>query len=372
MKFDWYRIAKLEFEIIIAAATGEVNRYMNYIGSKYSLIDFLETSIEKTLKSYNETKTPSEMVFADLFAGTGVVSGSFKKRGYSIIANDIQYYSYVITKHMIENNGNLDKDRCARLIKELNDLHGVEGFIYRNYSFEGTEGQEFRRMYFTDYNAKKCDAIRIAIENWLLEGRINEHEYFFLLGSLLNSIDKYANTASVYGAYLKNIKKSALKDMQLEALPIMQGSVNCKVCNEDISQLIRKVSGDILYLDPPYNARQYCSNYHLLETIARYDNPVIKGKTGLRDYTNQKSVFCIKSKVVGAFDDLIKNAKFKYIFLSYNNEGLMPFDIIEKIMKKYGKYRVYMKQYRRYKADNARDCKSDSTVEYLHCLIKED
>lgn len=108
------------------------------------------------------------------------------------------------------------------------------------------------------------------------------------MGSLLNSIDKYANTASVYGAYLKKLKKSALKEMELVALPIMQGNVECKVYNEDISELIKNVSGDILYLDPPYNARQYCSNYHLLETIARYDNPEIKGKTGLRDYADQK------------------------------------------------------------------------------------
>lgn len=344
---------------------------MNYIGSKFSLIDFLETSINKTLKSYNESRAPSEMVFADLFAGTGVVSGSFKKQGYSIIANDIQYYSYVITKHMIENNGNLDKDRCNKLINELNHLKGIEGFIYKNYSYGGTEGQKFRRMYFSDFNAKKCDAIRITIEYWRNKGRINEHEYFFLLGSLINSIDKYANTASVYGAYLKKLKKTALKEMELVSLPIMQGSVDCKVYNEDISKLIKYVSGDILYLDPPYNARQYCSNYHLLETIARYDNPNIKGKTGLRDYSSQKSVFCIKNKVAGAFNELIMNAKFKYIFLSYNNEGLMSFDTIEKIMRRYGKYKVYMQQYRRFKADNARDSKSDSTIEYLHCLVKE-
>ena len=92
----------------------------------------------------------------------------------------------------------------------------------------------------------------------------------------------------------------------------------------------------------------------------------------MRDYADQKSVFCIKNKVADAFNELIKNAKFKYIFLSYNNEGLMSFDTIEKIMRKYGKYKVYMQQYRRFKADNARDCKSDSTIEYLHCLVKED
>lgn len=344
---------------------------MNYIGSKYSLIEFLKASISKTLEISGETRTPNEMVFADLMAGTGVVSGSFKQDGYSIIANDIQYYSYVITKHMIENNGNLDMERCSKLIEELNAIDGVEGFVYNNYSFEGTEGQEFRRMYFTEYNAKKCDAIRMAIENKHNNHIINDNEYYFLLGSLINSIDKYANTASVYGAYLKKFKKSALKEMILEPLPIMHGQVECKVYNENVSDLIKQVSGDILYLDPPYNARQYCTNYHLLETIARYDNPIIHGKTGLREYSEQKSDFCIKAKVEKTFSEIIENANFKYIFLSYNNEGIMPFQTIEKIMKKHGKYRFEMQEYKRFKADNARESKADKTVECLHCLIKK-
>jgi len=344
---------------------------MNYIGSKYSIVDFIKSSIDTVLKHNNEERTAGEMVFADLFAGTGVVCGYFKQEGYSIIANDIQYYSYVITKHIVENNGNLDENRCAQLIEELNTLEGVEGFIYKNYCFEGTEGQEYRRMYFTEYNAKKCDAIRIAIEEKYKAKTISENEYFFLLGSLINSIDKYANTASVYGAYLKHLKKSALKEMKLEPLPIIPRRVEGKVFNEDINELVNHVSGDILYLDPPYNARQYCTNYHLLETIARYDNPIIHGKTGLREYSDQKSVFCMKSKVEKAFAELIKNAKFKYIFLSYNNEGLMSCDTIERIMKKYGKYKLFIQDHRRYKADNARETKADMTVEYLHCLVKK-
>ena len=344
---------------------------MNYIGSKYSLIEFLQTSINKTLQARGESRQPSEMVFADLLAGTGVVASAFKEQGYQVLANDVQYYSYAVCKHLVENGETLDKPRCDELIKELNDLQGVEGFIYKNYSFEGTEGQEFRRMYFSAHNAKKCDAIRQKIEEWLQSGTVSESEYFFLLGSLINSIDKYANTASVYGAYLKKLKKSAEKEMVLSPLPIVQGQADCKAYNEDIATLIEKVEGDILYLDPPYNARQYCSNYHLLETIARYDSPEIKGKTGLRDYSAQKSDFCMKEKVADAFAHIIKHAKFKYIFLSYNNEGLMSFDTIEKIMKKHGKYKVYMQQYRRFKADSARDSKADSTVEYLHCLVKE-
>ena len=343
---------------------------MNYIGSKFSLIDFLTTSIDKTLESNEEMRTPEEMVFADLLAGTGVVCQSFAERGYSVLANDIQYYSYVLNKNLLENAGRLNKERCDALITELNELNGVEGFIYKNYSFGGTEGQEHRRMYFSDYNAKKCDAIRQKTEQMFNDGKIDENEYFFLLASLLSSADKYANTASVYGAYLKTLKKTAQKEMILTAMPLSDKQYNAKVYNKNIIDLLDEVSGDILYLDPPYNARQYCTNYHLLETIAKYDNPEIKGKTGLREYSAQKSAFCMSGQVDEFFSEIIKKAQFKYIFLSYNNEGLMSFDKIEKIMRKHGKYKVYMKEYHRYKADSKRETKADNTVEYLHCLIK--
>ncbi|WDC85714.1 DNA adenine methylase [Caloramator sp. mosi_1] len=145
------------------------------------------------------------------------------------------------------------------------------------------------------------------------------------------------------------------------------------VYNKDVNELIREIEGDILYLDPPYNTRQYCANYHLLETIARYDNPEIVGKTGLRKDDNLKSKYCSKRTVEGVFEDLIANAKFKYIFLSYNNEGLMDLETIEKIMGKYGEYRLFTKEnYKRFRADKKdnRNHKADFTIEYLHCLIK--
>ena len=107
---------------------------MNYIGSKYSLIDFLKQSIDKTLTACGEKRQPSEMVFADLLSGTGVVCGAFKEQGYNVVANDLQYYSYVVTKHIVENGDNLNKERCENLIEQLNQLDGKEGFIYKNYS----------------------------------------------------------------------------------------------------------------------------------------------------------------------------------------------------------------------------------------------
>ena len=83
----------------------------------------------------------------------------------------------------------------------------------------------------------------------------------------------------MYGAFLKQIKKSAAKDFELELLPIIPSDKESEAHNENINDLIKKIEGDILYLDPPYNARQYCTNYHVLETIARYDAPELKGKT---------------------------------------------------------------------------------------------
>ena len=128
------------------------------------------------------------------------------------------------------------------------------------------------------------------------------------------------------------------------------------------------MQGDVLYLDPPYNHRQYAPNYHLLETIAKYDNPKIKGKTGLRDYSNQKSKFSQKKDVLKSFENIIQKANVKYIFLSYNNEGLMTEEEVKTIMSKRGKYGIFKKEYNRFKADKTenRNHTANSVVEYLH------
>lgn len=332
---------------------------MNYIGSKQSLLDFLETTIEE----FTGYKEGDSFVFGDLFAGTGVVGQRYKEKGHSVISNDIQYYSYVLNKHYIENIPELDDS----LLEYFNNLNPVKGFIYNNYC----EGSGSGRNYFTNENGMKCDAVRIELERLYRAGEINDNLYFYYLASLINSIDKYANTASVYGAFLKHIKKPAQKEFMLELLPVGNGNIG-KVYNEDINELIKKVGGDVLYIDPPYNNRQYCSNYHVLETIAKYDTPKLRGVTGLRDETYQKSKYCSKRTVIDIFEDLIKNADFKYIILSYNNEGLMGLKTIKDIMSKYGEYDFFTKEYRRFKADRDenRTIAADITTEYLHCLRK--
>ena len=186
---------------------------------------------------------------------------------------------------------------------------------------------------------------------------------------MLESIDKVANTASVYGAYLKKIKKSALKSLNLQPVELIKNAQTHEVYNEDANQLIERLHTDILYLDPPYNQRQYSANYHVLETIAKYDNPTLYGKTGMRDCASQKSDFCNRRKVIQAFEHLIQSTDAKYIFLSYNNEGLMSFDEIQRVLASRGDYGVFTQQYSRFKADkesNNRHISADTTTEFLH------
>ena len=345
---------------------------MNYIGSKFSILEY----IDDTINDFILVKKKN-LVLCDIFSGTAAVGKYFKKKGYSIISNDIEYYSFITAKHYIENNKELE---FAALAKEniepfsyLNNIPLQKGFIYKNYSLAGTKSQEYERQYFSDENAQKIDAIRIQIESWKKENKITEGEYAYLIASLIESADKVANTASVYEAFLKHLKSSAQKPLTLTPVETIIND-NCqilKVYNKDCNELIKEIKGDILYLDPPYNTRKYDTNYHILETIALYDDPKIKGKTGVREETTKKSKYCIKKEAASALENLIKEANFKYILLSYNDEGIIPLEEIEKNMSKYGRYQRYEKKHKRYKADNKRTYLKDSTIEYIHCLEKE-
>jgi adenine-specific DNA-methyltransferase len=252
----------------------------------------------------------------------------------------------------------------------LNNLPLEKGFIFNNYSSGGTETQEFQRTYFSDENAKICDTIRKKIETWKESNKINQDEYFYLLACLIEATDKKANTASVYGAFLKHLKKTANEKISLKPLEIIESNLPNQAYNQDVNQFLKNIYSEILYLDPPYNTRVYGDNYHILETIAKYDNPEIKGKTGNRT-EKVKSKYSSKTQVKEAFLELMTKANANYIFLSYNNEGLLSLDEIKEIMSTRGEYGFFEKEYQRFKADKTenRNHKAKKTTEYLHYVI---
>ncbi|MBF7068490.1 DNA adenine methylase [Campylobacter volucris] len=334
---------------------------MNYIGSKVKLLDFLFDSINDILLKNNINL--EQCTFIDLFAGTSAVGKKFKNRVKKIISNDKEFYSFVLAKNYIENTMKIDREK--ELIEKLNNIaktNPIKGKIYKHYALGGGEN----RQYFSDENALKIDSIRTQIAKWKVEHFINEQEYYFLLASLLETADKVANTASVYGAFLKKLKETANKSMNLVSAEFEVSQNRHLVFNSNSNELIKKIKGDILYLDPPYNSREYGANYHLLNTIALYDDFIPKGITGLRNY--EKSNWCKKKLVYQTLDDLIKHSRVKFVFLSYNDEGLLDFNDIKQIFEKYGEYDYIKQDYQRYKSDSSRNQKQNKTTEYLHIL----
>lgn len=314
---------------------------LNYIGSKKTLFNSILSVCKWHISDLDNRN------FADLFAGTGTVAFNMKKYCKKIEANDLEYYSYIINSALLKCNYS---KKLEKIIKECNNLDPIEGLIYKNFSPDG----DSHRMFFINDNSKKCDSMRQYIHSLYSKNKITVNEYNFLLASLLVSIDKVANTSSVYGAYLKKFKKSALKDIILKPIHTSSDNLNCEneVYNFDIEELVKDKKFDIVYLDPPYNHRQYSCNYSPLNYIAQYDKNInLNGKTGLMPKYN-KSSFCSKVNAKTAFTNLINNLECNYIILSYNNEGLLKFDDLKEILLKKGNIILYKIKYNKFKAQN--------------------
>lgn len=321
---------------------------MRYLGNKTKLLGFIDNVIKKY-------KIEGE-VFADLFSGTGAVSDYFKDK-YKIISNDWMYYAFVLSKAKTMNSKipefNPFKKKFGilpfewlnqRVYKPTNEY-----FIYNNY----TPINE--RMFFIESNAIKIDGIRIDIEDLYQENLLEENEYFYLLASLLESVTKVSNTSGTYEAFFKFWESRANKSFVLEPLAMEYKNVfaaDNRCFNEDANKLARTIEGDILYVDTPYTITQYASAYHILETIARYDDPEISGKTGRRQKDRKMSGFSRKKDVKVFFEDLFRQANFKHVLISYSNQGLVSLEELVEIAKKFavdGIVNVEELPYREYK-----------------------
>lgn len=314
---------------------------MRYLGNKTRMLQNIDSFIQE-LHIKGET-------FCDLFAGSASVADHFKDR-YKIIANDLLVSSYYFAKAKISNSEIPHFDNFIETkgtdpfsyFSERKYKKTQNHFLWMNYSPKGN------RMFFTEDIANQIDGIRLELDELLKNNVISQKEFDFLLASLLETIMGLSNTTGTYEAFLKEWDSRALKSFTFEPLTLENKTLysnNNIVFNSDSNELIKKIKGDILYLDTPYTITDYNSAYHLLETVANYDNPDIKGITGRRVNKKEKSAYSIDKKVAAAYEDLIKNASFEHIIISYSTQSLLPIDSLIEILKKYTSEEVVVKFY---------------------------
>lgn len=325
---------------------------MRFIGCKTLLLDNIKAVIDE--------KAPDAKSFCDVFSGTSTVARYFKQ-WYEVYSNDILYFSYVLQRGTVECDAVptfsllKEKKKMGDPIDYFNGLsvEDMQTLAQEKRFFQNTYAPTGGRMYMNDDNALRIDYARNQVEDWKNEGLLSEDEYFYLVACIVEGIPFVSNISGTYGAFHKEWERRSFKAYEVYKLPVITNGKKNKCFNMNGADMLKQVTGDILYIDPPYNSRQYLQNYHVLETAAKYDYPEVRGVTAQRPYENNKSDFCLKTRVADAFDELIKNAQFKHIILSYSTDGLMTPKEIEGVMKKYGKpdtFQITLLPYRRYKS----------------------
>lgn len=353
---------------------------LRFIGSKSNLLLPIQKIIEQHCgKNINK-------ICGDLFCGTAAVSKHFKKLGYSVVANDNLVFCSLLAKATLLIN---EEPKFVKLIESkeiptnslgkilaipydhvleyLNKLSGTAGFIYNEYS--PTKGDKiYQRKYFAEKNAKKIDSIREKINKWQIDNLITDAESALLISDLIRATNKVANIAGTYGYFLKEWDPRAEKDLVLRRSEIIPSNKQHLVYQEDANELVKRIKCDILYLDPPYTWRHYGAYYHILETIARWDNPKVKGLSGLRPWEDSKSRYCYRNDALNALQELVENSNANHIFLSYSNDGMISHEQICKILESFERPKIHEIKYRRYKSSNG--IKENVVMERIYYVKK--
>ena len=347
---------------------------MRYIGNKTRLLGFITSALDR-LGVPNGTAH-------DAFAGTSAVGRALKARGWRVASSDLMTYSYVFQRAYVVAQreppiaelraGDPELRRALRSPRfrdRAQDRNGSRLGVVAEYLerwLEPTPGfftAHFagERMYFTPENAQRIDAVRTTLHRWRSEGLIGDDAYYLLLAALIEGADRVANTAGVYAAYIKSWQPNALRPLRLELLHPMKGIPGSTAHREDATDVARALGPvDLLYVDPPYNSRQYPGYYHVPELIARGWSdaiPTLRGKTGLLPADGQRSAWCSARHVRQALVELLEATGARHVLVSYNSEGLLPENVLKATLRDAsidGRVACFRKTYRRYRADSDR------------------
>ena len=323
-----------------------------YLGNKFKLLDSIKDLVKKKCGDYSS--------FIDLFSGTGVVANSFNSDKVKIITNDLLYSNYVIAKSFFETTKS-----PVGILKKIESLNSINTDKANYFS------KNFGNKYFTRDNAIKIGAIREKIEKI----STNANEKFILITSLIYAADRIANTVGHYDAYRENLDTRGKLALQVPNMDYSKNKNN-KVYCMDSNILANEIKGDVVYIDPPYNSRQYSDTYHLLDNLALWKKPEVFGKAKKMDRSHIKSKYCSKDAVL-EFQGLITKLNTKHIIVSYNNtentkhgrsNAKISFNQIKNILMKKGKTEINQIDF---KAFTTGKSKTDNHKEILfYCRVK--
>ena len=340
---------------------------MKYIWNKTRLINFIKESLDDSWVIYRWKKV------YDLFCWTWSVSSFFLENDCEVFSCDNMTYSIAEQYRKLyfreepefqELKNKYWISSLDEVLKYLNELEWFSWYFFDNFC----ENWKHKRKFFSDWNAKKIDAIRQKIDE--RKDLIPYEKYMFLLWILMNAADFVSNTAWTYWAFLKIWRTMALKEINL----IKPDFIKTWKMNIFLGDVIKFVESqpevDVAYMDPPYNTRQYPAYFSTLESIVVYDKQELKWKAWLRNYDDQKSKFSIKKDVLNEFSCLISKIKAKNIVLSYSTEGIMKINDIIEVFERYWVTKVYGHDYRRFKTNAWTDC--DTNLKELVFICKKE
>jgi adenine-specific DNA-methyltransferase len=339
-------------------------RRLNYIGSKYNLLEWITNTLQE-VTGWTDFK---ERIVGDLFAGTGIVSYHFRQKGARVVSNDAELYSSIIAGAMTVG---VYTSLCAEFIQTLNreldrefyrDTVGTVTRLYSPY-------KENERKFFTVDNAQRIDYLRKRIAEFEFPAG---YDRIFMIASLIISADAVSNVPAVYGCYLKEFKTKAqhtlvLRPVHQNRIPFLQGSM---MFHQDVLQrsVLYARPFDVVYIDPPYNERQYSKNYFPLNIIAcsPSSDVTVTGKTGIPTDCFL-SPFCQTKKVAEAFRTVLGNlSNAKWVLISYSSEGLLSRNTLETLLSEFGEVTVRERDYKRFKSFEYNE--TGTVQEYLFCI----
>lgn len=307
-----------------------------YTGSKYKLANW----ISELILEYCEGKS-----FCDIFAGTAVMSKMMLEQVDDIYINDFLFSNEVIYKAFFDQQS-FDIEKLEKVKDDFEKLN--VSALSPNYVSDNFGGR-----FFSKNDALLIGHIREYIEQ---AENLNDKEKNILLASLLYSADKSANTVGHYDAYIKGKEIPDTFSFDLIA-PYNYNQKNIYISRRDANELAKEISCDIVYIDPPYNSRQYSRFYHVLENITTWRKPKLFGEA-MKPEAENMSEYC-RNSATKVFEELIASLKCKYIVVSYNNtynskssssKNKITLEDIKKILENKGSVMTFEKEHQYFNA----------------------